>query len=120
MAQMKKVHKFKRVEVPFSMKHEDSIFEKGQYDFEIIAHRTLRTFHLRIIKKGKILCIVPGEILRDKPPGARGEEMKEVPEDPTLKIKKIPAEKIVNFIFEAGKLTHLYPCFKVRFQMEYD
>lgn len=120
IAQFRKVNKFKGVEVPFSLKHEDTVLKKGKYDFEIIVYRTLREFYLRIIKKGKTLCIVPGEILRDKPPGARGEEMPEVPEEPTLKISRIPAKKIANIIFETGKLTEIFPCYKIRFQMEYE
>jgi hypothetical protein len=119
IAQIRKVKKFKGVEVQFSLKHEDTVLKKDKYDFEIIVHRTLRQFYLRIIKKGKALCIVPGEILRDKPPGARGEEMPEVPEEPTLKISRIPAKKIANIIFETGKLTEIFPCYKIRFQMEY-
>lgn len=120
IAQMRKVHKFKKVEIPFNLVYEDSIFEKGKFDFEILANRSLKTFHLRIIKRGKNLCILPGEILRDKPPGARGEEMEEVPDDPTLKMKRIPAKKMVYIIFETGKQTSVYPCFKIRFQIEYE
>jgi len=120
IAQMRKVHKFKNVEIPFNLVYEDSIFEKGKYDFEILANRSLLTFHLRIIKRGKNLCLLPGEILRDKPPGARGEEMEEVPDDPTLKTQRIPAKKMVYIIFEAGKLAAVYPCFKIRFQIKYE
>lgn len=120
LAQFRKIHKFKRVQVPFNLKYEGSVFEKGQYDFEIIAHRSIREFQLKVLKRGKTLCIIPGEILRDKPPGARGEEMEGVSDDPTLKMKRIPAKKIVNIIFETGKLTQIYPCFQVQFQMEYE
>ena len=120
IAQMRKVHKFKKVEIPFNLVYEDSIFEKGKYDFEILANRSLQTFHLRIIKSGKNLCLLAGEILRDKPPGARGEEMEEVPDDPTLKMKRIPAKKMVHIIFEAGKQAAVYPCFQIRFQIKYE
>ena len=120
IAQMKKIHKFKKVEVPFNLIHEDSVFEKGKYDFEILANRSLQTFHLSIIKKGKKLCLLPGKVLRDKPPGARGEEMEDVPDDPTLKMQRIPAKKILYIIFETGQLANVFPCFKIRFQLKYE
>ena len=120
LAQIRKVQKFKKVEIPFNLKHKDLIIKKGKYDFEIIAHRTLGIWNLRIQKKGKNICIVSGEVLRDKAPGARGDEMSDVPDDPTLKFRRIPAKKIVHIIFEMGKTSYLYPCYKVRFQMEYE
>ena len=119
-AQFRKVYKFKKVNVPFNMKHEGSIFEKGKYDFEILGHRTLRTFYLKIIKKGKTLCMLHGEILRDRAPAALGEKMTDVPKEPTLKMTRTPAKKIVNIIFETGSLTEVYPCYKLRFQLEYE
>lgn len=41
LAESKKVHRFKNVEIPFDWKYEGNVFAKGQYDFEIIADRTL-------------------------------------------------------------------------------
>jgi len=120
MAQMRRVHIFKNVEIPFNLKHKNMVFEKGKYDFEILSERSLSMFKLRIIKKGKGLCILDGEILRAEPPGARGEKMEEVPDDPTLKINRIPLKNIVNIIVETGKLTRIFPYHKLGFQMEYE
>ena len=46
--------------------------------------------------------------------------MEEVPEEATLKMSRISAKQILNIIFEAGKLTQFYTCYKVRFQTEYE
>lgn len=119
-AQMKKIKKFKNVNIPFNLKCDDIIIEKGQYDLEIWAYRAVRQWSLKIIKKGETLCIVSGKILRDECPGARGQESEEIPEDPTLKMSRIPALQIFNIIFETGKLTQYYTCYRVRFQLEYE
>lgn len=119
-AQWRKVSKFKGVGVPFNMKHKDLVMEKGKYDFEIWNNRSLRIFQLKIIKKGKTLCALPGKVLRDKLPGARGQEMEEVPDEPTLKMKRIPAKNIVHIIFEKGKLAEVYPGYVIRFELGYE
>lgn len=120
MAQFRRIHIFKNVEVPFNLKHEDSVYEKGKYDFEIQAYRSLNLFTLRLIKKGKALCTLDGKILRDDSPGVRGEKMEEVPDEPTLKMHRIPANKIVNITIETGKLAKIFPYYVLRFQMEYE
>lgn len=119
-AQMKKVHKFKKVNFPLHLKHKDMTIEKGNYDLEIMAYRAVRQWGLKILKKGNTICMVPGEILRDECPGARGEKMEDIPEDPTLKMSRMPAKHAFFITFEAGKLTQFYTCYKVRFQMEYE
>ena len=119
-AQFRKINQFKKVEVPFNLKYKGSTFKKGKFDFEIIVHRSLNIFQLRITKKGKSLCIVPGKILRDYIPGRHGDKFPDIPEDPTLKIQRIPAKKEVNIIFETGSQTEIFPCYKVRFKMEYE
>jgi hypothetical protein len=43
-----------------------------------------------------------------------------IPDDPKLRFRKVPEEKIVNIIFESGKRTGTYPCIKVMFQMGYE
>lgn len=111
---------FKKVDVPFNMKYEDLIMKKGQFDFEILSERSLNIFQLKIYKKGKSLCAVTGKVLREGLPGARGMEMEEVPDEPTLQMKRIPVKKAVYIIFEAGKLTELFPGFVIRFELEYE
>jgi len=119
-AQWRKIQEFKKVEVAFNMIHEDLIIKKGQFDFEVWNNRSLNMFQLKIIKKGKALCVLPGKVLRDELPGARGQKMEEVPEEPTLKMTRIPARKIAYIIFETGKLTQLFPGYIIRFEVGYE
>jgi len=69
MASMKRIYKFKDVEISFNLKHKDSIFKKGKYDFEIMFSYTQQVWYLRLIKKGKALCLVAGEKLKYKSRG---------------------------------------------------
>ena|GEM_PF-1467188 len=120
---LRTVHKFTKVAIPFDMKYNDAILEKGTFDFEICADRTLSLWTLRIIKRGKILCSLTGEVLRDRPPGALGDKMAGVPDEPTLKVKRIPEEKMVRITFEnAGTETgaELFPYYVVRFKISYE
>ena len=59
-AQMKRVYKFKGVEIPFNLKYKDSVFKKGKYDLEFLKQTAQPVYHLRIIKRGKKLCLIPG------------------------------------------------------------
>lgn len=122
-AELRSVHRFAKVAIPFSMKHEDAILEKGTYDFEICADRTLNLWALRIIKKGKILCSLSGEVLRDRPPGEKGAKMATVPDEPTLRVKRIPQEKMAHITFENAGIesgAEIFPYYIVRFKIGYE
>ncbi len=119
-ADIRTVHKFKKVAIPFGMIHEETKIEKGTFDFEIMVERSLRMWTLRVIKKGKVLCVLPGEVLRDRAPGELGDQTSEVPEKPTFRVKKVPAEGMAHLIFEnAGVETgaQLFPYYVVRFKI---
>lgn len=119
-AMMTSVYKFKGVAIPFDLKYKDSIFKKGKYDFEIVFHHQQQVFYLRIIKKRKGLCLIPGERLKYKSYGFEKMKDPKIPDQPTLRIKKYPKGKTVNIIFESGKNTAIYPLEKVRFKLEYE
>ncbi len=122
-AELRSVHRFTKVAIPFSMKHEDAILEKGTYDFEICADRTLSLWILRIIKKGKILCGLPGEVLWDRAPGELGQKMAGVPDEPTLRVKRIPEEKMAHITFENAGIesgAEIFPYYIVRFKIDYE
>lgn len=114
IAQMKLICEFKDVEIQFNLKHEDYIFEKGKYDFELL--RMGNVFYLRIKKKEKPICLIPGgeklnyEKLTDP----------DIPKHAKLNIKKNPALKIAYIIFETGSHHPDYPFIKVRFKLEYE
>jgi len=120
VAQMKRLYKFKAVEIPFNLKHEDSIIQKGKYDLEFLRQQAQPVYYFRIIKGRKKLCLVRGEQLAYKTHGTGQLSDPNIPENPTLRIKKNPKEKILYIIFETGKKTRIYPFVKVRFKMEYE
>jgi len=124
LAVMKRAHEFIGVEIPFNLKHKDSIIEKGKYDFEILFHRQERVFFLIIKKEGKSLCFLRGEELKYR--NSEGvilhtaelwQDPEVVPKEASLQIKRHPGKK-VNIIFESGKETAVYPLRKIRFEME--
>ena len=125
LAIMIKVHAFKDVEIKFNLKHEEKIFEKGKYDFEILFHHVQRVFYLKIRKKGKDLCLIRGEKLKYR--NSDGGILTaadlwmdpQVPQDATLRIKRYPGNR-VSIIFESGKKTPVYPLRKINFRMEYE
>ena len=120
-AQIKRICRFKGVDIPFDLKHEDILLEQGKYDLEVMKDMNQQVFHLRIKKKGKTICNVIGEkqnydsleiaALMDDP---------DIPDDPKLRFQRIPAKKIMNIVFESGKRINKYPCVKALFQMEYE
>lgn len=119
-ADLRTVHKFKKVAIPFDMTHDEKKIEKGTFDFEIMVERSLRIWTLRISRRGKTLCALPGEILRDRPPVETEDTSPGVPEKPTFRIKKIPDENLAYFIFENPGLesgTVLFPYYIVRFKV---
>lgn len=119
-AQIIKICKFKAVEIPFNLKYNGSVLKKGKYDLELIRHQTSRIFYLRIRQKGKAFCIVTGEKLEYESDKGISELLDEIPEQPTLKIKKIPKKNMVNIIIESGIKAPNYPYVKVSFKMEYE
>lgn len=111
----KSVYKFKGVNIPFKLKHKDTVFDKGKYDFEIVKFPTQVIFYLKIKKGRKNLCLIPGERL------TRLEfEMNKIPAKPKLVIKKNPEEKMVYITFESGTLTVIFPGIRIRWKMEYE
>ncbi len=124
IAQLKSIAKFKGVEIPFSLKYKDSIFEKGKYDFEILVREMISVedfFILRIKKKRKILCHLEGKRLKyrtDFLPDLLGDP--NIPDNSRLEIEKNPKEKILNIIFESGKKATFYPLEKIKFEIEYE
>jgi len=114
IAQMKLICEFKDVNIPFNLKNEDSLFEKGKYDFELL--KMTNVFYLRIKKKGIPVCLIPhGQKLMY-------ENMSDpdIPQYAKFQIKRNPALKIAYLIFESGSHHPDYPTIKVRFKLEYE
>ncbi|MFZ2054625.1 MAG: hypothetical protein WAU81_10555 [Candidatus Aminicenantales bacterium] len=62
-AQLIDIGKFKGVEIPYSMKFEDKVLEKGRYDLETLKNPDTPSCYLRFKKGSKIICLVEGERL---------------------------------------------------------
>jgi hypothetical protein len=119
-SQTKKLCEFKNVVIPFILEYEEGEIQKGTYNFEVRKDVNQSAFFLRIKKKRRTICRINGEKLMYKSFGTRALfDDPTIPDDPKLRFKKVPEEKIVNIIFESGKRTKIYPCIKVQFQMGY-
>jgi hypothetical protein len=118
IAQWERVYYFKDVNVPFKLKTEDAVLEKGMYDFEILKDFRQALYYLRIKKKGKRVCNILGEYLYYK---HRGEiNHPEVPDKPKFGMRRNPVTKDVYILFESGRKYTKYPFVKIRFKMQYE
>jgi hypothetical protein len=112
-SQWEDVTSFKDVQIPFNLKYDDKIIKKGKYEVEILKHTAQTAYYLRIKKKGKRLCLVPGEYLKYI-------DETEIPNKPKLRMRRNTAEKLLYVIFESGTITWKYPKVKIRFKIEYE
>lgn len=114
--------KFRGVEIPVDLKHGDSIIEKGKYDLEVFAAPIgsgTGLFMLEIKRKNETLCQLPGEKIEyetDLLQELRKDP--DIPEKPSLKMRKISSQNMLIFMFESGKKSRA-PFLKVKFQIEY-
>jgi hypothetical protein len=123
-AQIQELCEFKGVKIPWTLKYEDIVIEKGKCDLIILRHGTnTRLFYLKIKKKGKTICLIPkGERVKYKNQGnlIALENDPDIPKNAKLQIKRNPVLKIVYIIFESGKNARICPFHKVRFKVEYE
>jgi len=118
-AQYLDLGKFKGVEIRSRLKFQDTVVEKGTYDFEALKNRTSPACYLRIKKGSKILCFIEGERLDYELIGAQKMSDPSIPDKPTLKMRKDPKEKIFYIFVETGKSAR-FPFLKLRFKMDYE
>ncbi|MGD8538951.1 MAG: hypothetical protein PVI66_09555 [Candidatus Aminicenantes bacterium] len=114
MAQMEPICEFENIKVPFTLKDEESSFEKGKYDFELLKMNNI--FYLRIKKEGKPVCLKP----HGQKVAYKNLSDPEIPQRSKFRIKRNPALKIAYIIFESGSHHKEYPFLKVRFRMNYE
>jgi hypothetical protein len=121
-AQLQTLQEFKDVKIPWTLKYEDIVIEKGNCDLIFLRHGTnTKLFYLKIKKKGKAICLIPkGERVAYKDQGNMLTLMNdpEIPKNSKLQIKRNPALKIVYIIFESGKHSLICPLHKIRFKVE--
>ena len=121
-AQQLKGLKFRGVDIPYTLKHEDTVIEKGKYELEVVMPQTasLRVFYLKINKDKDALCILSGTKLHYKT-----EKVSElhrdpnIPKQPRLTMRRNTEEKKLYIYFESGKRAPDYPFERIRFEIDY-
>ncbi len=118
-AQFIDIAKFKSVQIPYTMKFEDKVLEKGKYDLETLKDRNNPVYHLRFKKSGKVICTVEGEQLTVESRGMSRMSDEDIPDNPRLKMKKNAAEKILIITVETGRRSQ-FPFQLLQFKLEYE
>jgi len=114
-AQMIDIGKFKGVQIPCRLKCDDTIIEKGTFDLEFLKNQTTPACYLKIKKGNKVLCLIEGE-RRDYTSGG-GMLDPNIPDKPTLKMKKDTQNRLFIFEYETGKFG-LFPYLLLRFKVK--
>jgi hypothetical protein len=118
-AQLIDIGKFKGVQVPYTLKFEDKVLEKGRYDLEALKNPNTPSCYLRLKKGGKVMCLVEGERLDYEAQGMSRMTDPEIPDKPRLKMKRNTEEKVLIFMVETGR-DSLFPYLLLRFKLEYE
>jgi len=118
-AQLIDIGKFKGVQIPYTLKFEDKVLEKGTYDLEALKNPTTPSCYLRFKKGGKIICLVEGEKLDYEAHGMSRMSDVEIPNQPRLKMKKNAEEKLLIFTVETGRSSR-FPFLLLKFNLEYE
>ena len=122
VAQIQELREFKGVKIPWTLKYEDIVLEKGTYDFTFLRHGPT-LYYLRVKKEGKTIALFShGEKVDYQGAGDLFSMMQdpEIPKYAKLEIKRNPALKIAYIIFETGKHSKVYPLLRIRFTVEYE
>jgi len=118
-AQLIDIGKFKGVEIPFRLKFQDVVLEKGSYNLEALKNRNTPSCYLRIKKGTKILCLIEGERLEYEDHGMSKMTDPNIPQKPRLKMKRNAEDKVVYFTVETGRES-LSPYLWLRFKLDYE
>jgi len=119
-SQLKLLCTFKGVELPYRLKYQDVELEKGRYDLEAVKKATSTDYYLRIKKGGKVLCLILGEQWDYETRGMYLMRDPNVPDKPTLKMKRNLEEKILYITIETGRKNRMAPFARLRFKFEYE
>jgi len=118
---LEELAEFEGVNVPFTLKHEDRVMEKGTFDF-IVLRNLPNTFMLRIKKRGKSVALISGGEKIDYPMQGSAVALERDPDIPKfakLSMKKVPGENVLYVVVETGKQARSCPYHKIRFKLEY-
>jgi hypothetical protein len=119
-AQLKLLCKFNGVQIPYNLKHNNEVFEKGIYTLEAVKDKTAPRYFLRIKKGNRVLCIIQGEQLQYDSHGWDKTRDPNIPDKCTLKMGKNSEEQVIYFTVETGKKNRMASYQKLRFKMAYE
>ena len=119
-SQLKLLCKFKGVALPYRLKYQDEVLEKGRYDLEAVKKTTSTDYYLRIKKGGKILFLIRGEQWDYQTRGTYLMRDPSIPDKPTMKMKKNLEEKVFYITIETGRKNRIVPFARLRFKFEYE
>jgi len=119
-AQLQELTEFKAVNLPFVLKSENVLLEKGKYDF-ILLKNLPNLFLLKIKKQGKTVDLISGgEKINYPAQGNLGllQSSPDIPKFAKLTMKSDPSQKMAYIILETGKQARFCPFHKIRFKFE--
>lgn len=119
-SQLKLLCKFKGVALPYRLKYQDEVLEKGRYDLEAVKKTTSTDYYLRIKKGRKILFLIRGEQWDYQTRGTYLMRDPSIPDKPTMKMKKNLEEKVFYITIETGRKNRIVPFARLRFKFEYE
>lgn len=119
-SQLKLLCKFRGVALPYRLKYQDEVLEKGRYDLEAVKKTTSTDYYLRIKKGGKILFLIRGEQWDYQTRGTYLMRDPSIPDKPTMKMKKNLEEKVFYITIETGRKNRIVPFARLRFKFEYE
>ena len=118
-AQMIDIGKFKKVAIPYTLKHGDTVMTKGLYDLEALKNRSTPSCYLRFKKDNKVILLMEGERLAEEVRAGARLTDPSIPDTPTLKMKKDEEEKLIIFTVRTGRRSR-FPYIVLRFKLEYE
>jgi hypothetical protein len=118
-AELIDIGQFKGVQIPYALKFEGKVLDKGLYDLTAVKDRNNPLYYLRFKKRGKVICMVEGEQLTVDARGGSRMSDEDIPDNPRLKMKKNTAEKLLIFTVETGRRSQ-FPFQMLQFKLEYE
>jgi hypothetical protein len=120
LAQIQELAELDGVNLPFALKSETVLLEKGKYDF-ILLRNVPNVFLLKIKKQGKTIGLISGGEKINYPDQGNLNLLQSNPDIPKfakLTIKRDRTRKIADIILETGKHASGCPFHKIRFRFE--
>jgi hypothetical protein len=99
----------------------DKALEKGACDVEFMRTSSPVLYHIKFMKRGKILGVLQGEEWPYNDGIVAGMVAdRTIPDKPTLKMSINRGEMTYTFVFESGTRSVRYPMIRARFRLPYE